>query len=431
MNVAEVFRNKLMPADEAIAVVKSNQRVYFGGGAGFPQILEKALIDRASELEDVEIVHVLSFAGGEYLDTKYSNSFRHRALFLGPNSRNAVWERRADFTPIFLSDIPNLFTGGQLPVDVAVIQVSHPDEHGFCSYGVEVGVTKPATQAAKTVIAEVNVRMPRVLGDSFIHISRIDRLVQTDYPLPQAPQAGSSPEHERIGEQIADLVQDGATLQLGIGSIPDAVLRHLRHKRDLGIHSELFSDGVIDLVERGVITNDNKTLHTGKIIAGFLFGSSALYEFAHNNAMIELHPSNYVNDPYVIAQNDCMVAINSALEVDLSGQVNADTLGGRFYSGIGGQVDFIRGAARSRYGKPIIAFQSTAQDGRISRIVPTLTPGAGVVTSRGDVHYVVTEYGAVNLHGKSIRERAKALIGIAHPDFREELACQANKLHWI
>ena len=431
MNFADLFNSKLVTAEEAVKNIQSGSRVYLGGGAGVPQVLEQAMVQRSSELKDVEVVSVLTYSGGDYLGEQHEGSFRHRALFLGSNARQAVREGRADFTPIFLSEIPGLFQEGHLPIDVAMVQVSPPDEHGFCSFGIEVGVTKPAAQSARLLIAEINTQMPRVLGDSFIHLSRIDHIVQTDYALPEAPQAGYSDAHVKIGEFIAEMIPDGATLQLGIGSIPDAVLLHLENKRDLGIHSELFSDGVIDLVERGVITNERKTLHRGKIIAGFLFGSKRLYDFVDNNAMIELHPNNYVNDPFVIAQNDAMIAINSAVEVDLTGQVCADSVGHKVISGIGGQVDFVRGAARSNGGKAIIAFPSTAKNGTISRIVPTLANGAGVVTSRGDIHYVVTEYGAAYLHGKSIRERAGALIGIAHPDFRDGLKEAAQEMRWI
>ena len=360
MNVAAVLEAKSTTEYEAIKKVHSGTRVYIGGGAGVPQILEKALISRANELRDVEVVHVLTFSGGEYLQPEFSESFRHRALFLGGNARQAVWDGRADFTPIFLSEIPALFQNGSLPIDVALIQVSPPDEHGFCSYGVEVGITKRAAQAAQVVIAEINPKMPRVLGDSFIHLSKIDTLVMVDYPLPTVQQGEISEVHDRIGARVATLIPDGATLQLGIGAIPDAVLRYLDDKRDLGIHTELFSDGVIALVERGVITNERKTLHPGKIIAGFLFGTQSLYDFADDNAMIELHPTDYVNDPFIIASNDQMVAINSAIEVDLTGQVCANSIGTRFYSGIGGQIDFIRGSARSKGGRPIIAFPSTA-----------------------------------------------------------------------
>jgi 4-hydroxybutyrate CoA-transferase len=431
MNLSELYQQKIVSADEAVRVIESNSRVYLGGGPAVPLLLEQAMVKRASELRNVEVLSVLTFGGGNYLDPKFEDSFRHRALFLGENTRQAVWDGRADFTPIFLSEVPALFQDGTLPIDVAMVQVTPPDEHGFCSFGVEVGVTKPAAQSARVIIAEINHRMPRVLGDTFIHLSRINYLVSADYPLLQAPQGSYTDAHVKIGEYIAEMIPDGATLQLGIGSIPDAVLLHLENKRDLGIHTELFSDGIIQLAEKGVITNDRKTLHPGKIVAGFLFGSQKLYDFVDNNAMIELHPTDYVNDPLIISQNDNMIAINSAVEVDLSGQVCADSIGYRFISGIGGQIDFMRGAARSKGGKAIIAFPSTAKDGSISRIVPCLARGAGVVTSRGDVHYVVTEYGVASLHGKSVRERAQALIRIANPAFREDLENSAREMHWI
>jgi acetyl-CoA hydrolase len=431
MNAPARYDQKRRTAEEAVNAIQSGSRVYLGGGAGAPQALEAALVARAADLRGVEVVHVLTFSGGAYLAPEYADSFRHRALFLGGNARQAVREGRADYTPIFLGEIPELFRNGSLPLDAALIQVSPPDEHGFCSFGVEVGVTKPAAQAARLLIAEINPRMPRVLGDSFIHISKFDMIVDVDYPLPTVSQGEFSATHDQIGSRVASLIPDGATLQLGIGAIPDAVLRHLGSKRDLGIHTELFSDGVIGLVEQGVITNDRKTLHPGKIISGFLFGSQDLYNFVHDNAMIEMHPTDYVNDPFVIARNERMVAINSAIEIDLTGQVCADSIGTRFYSGIGGQVDFLRGAARSRGGLPIIALPSTAKGDTVSRIVPQLTPGAGVVTSRGDVHYVVTEFGVAYLHGRSIRERAQALIAVAHPDFREELTAYAREQLWL
>jgi acetyl-CoA hydrolase len=430
MNVMELYHRKLMPATQAVQFIQSHSRVYLGGGAAVPQVLERAMVARAHELRGVEVMHVLTFAGSEYLDPAYERSFRHHALFIGDASREAVRSGRADYTPMFLSEMPRLFRQRLLPIDVALIQVAPPDAHGFCSFGVEVGVTKPAAQSARKVIAEVNKQMPRVWGDSFIHLNQIDALVEVDYALPNMPQGQFSETHHRIGAHIAELVPHGATLQLGIGSLPDAVLHHLKNKKDLGIHTELFSDGIIELVERGVITNAKKTLHPGKIVAGFLFGSQRLYEFVHNNALIELHPSDYVNDPYVIAKNDQMIAINSALEVDLTGQVCADSIGAQFYSGIGGQVDFVRGAARAKNGKPIIALPATAKNGEVSRIVPYLKPGAGVVTSRGDVHYVATEFGVAALYGKSIRERVKSLIAIAHPKFRDELECYAKQQHW-
>lgn len=430
MNAADRKRPaKQITAAEAVRHVASGARIYLGGGAGFPQEIERALVARAGALEQVEVVHVLTFAGGEYLQPRYAGSFRHRALFIGAPARRAVNEGRADYIPIFLSEVPELFRDGSLPLDVAFIQVSPPDQHGFCSYGVEVGVTKPAAEAARLVIAEVNPRMPRVLGDSFVHVSDIDYLVDVDYALPQPELKAITPEQEQIGNLVADLVPDEATLQLGIGALPNAVLCKLGGKRNLGIHSELFSDGVVDLVEQGVVTNAAKTLHPGKIVAGFLFGSDRLYNFVHDNAMIELHPTDYVNDPFVIAQNYKMTSINSAIEVDLSGQVCADSLGGYYYSGIGGQLDFFRGAVRSRGGKAIVALPAQARGG-VSRLVPRLREGAGVVTSRGDVHYVVTEYGVASLHGKSVRERARELIAIAHPDYREELRYFAKQQGW-
>lgn len=430
MSVTNIYQQKLTTPQQAVEMVKSNSRVYFGGGAGFPVHLEEAMVERADELENVEVVHVLGFAAKEYLKPEYARNFRHRALFLGPNARQAVAEGRADYTPVFLSEAPALFRDGSLPLDVAMIQLSPPDRHGFCSFGVEVGVTKPAAESAKITIAEINPKMPRVHGDAFIHLRDLDMVVEVDHPLPESPQGGFTGVHEKIGAWIAEMIPDEATLQLGIGSIPDAVLNHLGDKSDLGVHSELFSDGLIDLVEKGIVTNDRKSLHPGKIIAGFMFGSQRLYEFVQDNPIIEMHPTDYVNDPFVIAQNDKMIAINSAIEVDLTGQVAADSIGTNFYSGIGGQVDFIRGAARSLGGKPIIALPSTAKAGGISRIVPQLKPGAGVVTSRGDVHYVVTEFGVASLHGKSVRERANELVNISHPHFRDELRHYIKKQAW-
>ncbi|GAB4461140.1 MAG: acetyl-CoA hydrolase/transferase C-terminal domain-containing protein [Anaerolineae bacterium] len=340
-------------------------------------------------------------------------------------------EGRADFTPVFLSEIPGLFKNGILPIDVAMVSLSPPDEHGFCSFGVEVGTTKPAAESARVIIAEINKQVPRTLGDSFIHVSRLHHIIEADYPLPEAPQGGASDEHMQIGQLIAEMIPDGATLQMGIGSIPDAVLKNLGNHKDLGVHTELFSDGVIEMVEAGVITCSKKTFHPGKIVAGFMFGTKELYNFVHNNPLIELHPTDYVNDPFNIAQNNKMVAINSALQVDLTGQVCADSIGTRFYSGVGGQLDFIRGAARSKGGLPIIAFPSTSRGGSISRIVPTLTTGAGVVTTRNDVHYVVTEFGVASLYGKTVHQRVQELISIAHPKFREELTHAAHELGYV
>ena len=425
------YRSKITDVDTALAAVHSNDRVYIGGGSGVPKVLINHLTERAALLQNVEITQILTFADAPYADPKFEDSFRVNALFIGNNVREAVRQGRADFTPVFLSEIPSLFRDGSMPLDVALVTLTPPDEHGFCSFGVEVGTTKPAAEEAKIIIAEINQQMPRTLGDCFIHVSRLNHIVEVDYPLPEVPQAGTSELHLKVGRHIAEMIPDGATLQMGIGSIPDAVLYHLSSHRDLGIHTELFSDGVIDMVERGVITCSKKTFHPGKIVAGFLFGSKRLYDFAHNNPLIELHPSDYVNDPFNIAQNDNMVAINSALQVDLTGQVCADSIGSKLYSGAGGQVDFIRGAARSKGGLPIVAFLSTAKDESLSRIVPMLYEGSGVVTTRNDVHYVATENGVAKLHGKTVRERARALIGIAHPKFQEELTRAAHKLGYL
>jgi acetyl-CoA hydrolase len=359
---------------------------------------------------------------------------RVNTLFISANVRKAVQEGRADFTPVLLSEFPLLFKNKILPVDVAMIHVSPPDEHGFCSLGVEVGLTKSPAESAKIILAEVNDQMPRTLGDSFIHVSRFAHIVPTSYPIVEMPMAEEGDKiAERIAGYVADLIPDGATMQMGIGGIPDAVLKFLFHKKDLGIHSEMISDGVIDLVDAGVLTNARKTLHPGKIVVGFILGSQRLYKWVHDNPLCEFHRTEYVNDPFVIAQNERMVAINSAIEVDLTGQVCADSIGPKFFSGVGGQLDFIYGASRSKGGVPIIAMPSTTEmkDGTvISRIVPMLKQGAGVVTGRNNVHYIVTEYGAADLYGKSVRQRVKALVNIAHPDFRADLEKQAKDLCW-
>ncbi|HKZ55166.1 MAG TPA: acetyl-CoA hydrolase/transferase C-terminal domain-containing protein, partial [Anaerolineales bacterium] len=354
--------------------------------------------------------------------------------FISDNIRGAVHEGRADFTPSFLSEIPHLFRSGRLALDAALIHVAPPDEHGFCSLGIEAGLVKTPAQSARIVIAEVNERMPRTLGDSFIHISKITHAVPVDYPLAELPMGEMNEVSAQIGRHVAALVEDGSTMQLGIGAIPDAVLQSLLDKKDLGVHTELFSDGVMELVQKGVITNERKTLHPGKIVSGFILGTHKLYRFVDDNPIVELHPTEYVNDPFVIAQNERMVSINSAIEVDLTGQVCADSIGPKLYSGVGGQVDFVYGAARSKDGKPIIALPSTAalRDGRrISRIVSMLKPGAGVTTTRNHVHYVATEFGVAELHGKTIRQRARALIEVAHPDFREQLDREAAELRYL
>ena len=431
MNWESIYRRKITDPDDALSYIQSGNRVYLAGGAGVPKTLIDGLTRRAPELRDVELTHILTFAEAPYVEEQYQDSFRVNALFIGSNVRQAVQTGRADFTPIFLSEIPGLFRDGPLPIDVVLISVTPPDEHGFCSFGVEVGTTKPAAESARIIIAEVNRQMPRTLGDCFIHVSRLHHIVEVDYPLPEAPQGGTSDRHMQVGQHIAELIPDGATLQMGIGSIPDAVLQNLGSHKDLGVHTELFSDGVIDMVEAGVITCARKTFHPGKIVSGFLFGTQRLYKFCHNNPLIEMHPTDYVNDPFNIAQNEKMVAINSALQVDLTGQVCADSIGPRIYSGVGGQLDFIRGAARSKGGLPIVAFLSTAKNDTLSRIVPMLNEGAGVVTTRNDVHYVATEYGIAYLYGKTVRQRAKELINIAHPKFREELTAAAHDLGYF
>jgi 4-hydroxybutyrate CoA-transferase len=426
--------SRVCTAEEAVALIKSHSRVFLSGNCSVPRQILGALVDRAQELTGVEIIQVLTVGDASYVAPELAGHLRVNTLFISDDVRAAVNAGRADFTPCFLSEIPNLFESGQLPLDVALIQVAPPDEHGFCSFGVEVGVTKPAAHSARMVIAEINPRMPRTLGDSFIHMSRLNVIVPVDYPLPEIQMASSDPVTEKIACRVANMIPDGATLQTGIGAIPDAVLRHLTDRKDLGIHTELFSDGVVDLVRRGVITGERKTLHPGKIIAGFLIGTQCLYDFVHDNPMVELHSTDYVNDPFIIARNDHMVAINSAIEVDLTGQVCADSIGPRLYSGVGGQIDFIYGAARSKGGLPIIALPSTLRrkDGTcLSKIAPMLQPGAGVTTTRNHVHYVVTEHGVADLYGRTIAQRAQALIAIAAPEFREELTERARKLNYI
>jgi 4-hydroxybutyrate CoA-transferase len=432
MDWLSLYEPKKVTAQEAVNVLKDGYRIFMTGNASVPQVITDALVNhRAKELKDLKLIQVLTLGKADYADPELAPHLRINSLFISANVRQAVNEGRADFTPIFLSEIPGLFKSGRLPLDVALIQVSPPDKNGYCSYGVEVGVTKTAAESAKIVIAEVNQRMPRTLGDSFIHVSKLDYVVEVDYLLPEHQMSSASEDEDAIARHVAAIIPDGATLQMGIGGIPNAVLGYLRNHKHLGVHTELFSDGVVELVKAGVITNERKTFHPGKIIAGFLFGTQMLYDFVDDNPIVELHPTEYVNDPFNIAQNDKMVSINSAIEVDLTGQVCADSIGPRFYSGVGGQVDFVRGAARSRGGMPIIALPSTAKNGEISRIVPMLKQGAGVVTSRNDVHYIATEYGVADLYGRTIRERAHALINIAHPKFRAELDEMAEKLYHV
>ena len=436
-NILQTYNQKIVSADVAVKVIKSGDKILAHSNCAFPTVLINALVERKDELIDVQIMHALAVGNVSYMKPEMDGHFRHNAFFIGSNSREAVLDGRADFTPIFLYETPLLFAKGYINLDVALIHVSPPDEHGFCSFGVEVGLTKTGAEKAKIVIAQVNKNMPRSLGDSFIHINKIHYIVEVDEEIAELPQGDrdASPEvveiNKRIAYNISELIEDGSTLQMGIGAIPDFVLKYLADRKALGIHSEMFSDGTIDLVEKCVITNEMKTLHPGKIVAGFVLGTKKLYNFINNNPMIEFHRQEYVNDPFVIAQNYKMVAINSAIEIDITGQVCSDSIGQKFYSGFGGQLDFIRGASRSEGGKPIIALPSTTKDSKISKIVPFLKPGAGVITTRGDVHYVVTEYGSVQLFGKPVSERVKALISIAHPDFRDKLSEYAKENKYI
>jgi len=425
------YREKLVTADEALSCVRSGMRVYIQPGCAEPETLVEALIRRAPFVQDVEIVHMMTLGAAPYVAPEMAGHFRHNAMFIGGNVREAVNEGRADYTPIYLSEIEQLFESGAMPLDVALIEVSPPDPHGFCSFGVGVDTTLTAAKCAGHVVAQVNAQMPRTYGDSFIHVSEIDAIVESTRPLCALAKPEPSAMHVAIARNVASLIEDGAVLQTGIGGIPDAVLPFLMDRKDLGVHSELVSDGVIPLIEAGVINGARKNFKPRKIILGFALGTQELFDFVDNNPIFEFHPTAYTNDPLSIARNDNMVAINSALQVDLTGQVCSDSIGTSFYSGIGGQVDFLRGASHSRGGKAIIALPSTAKNGALSRIVPMLSPGAGVVTSRGLIRYVVTEYGVAYLHGKSIRERAKALVEIAHPKFREELYAYCEKTKWL
>ncbi|MBK8784588.1 MAG: acetyl-CoA hydrolase/transferase family protein [Anaerolineales bacterium] len=435
MTAASIYQSRVTTAEEAVKVIKSGNRVFLTGNVSVPQKLLAALVKYAPNVNDVEICQALTVGSADYVSPEMEGHLRVNSMFISANIRKAVQEGRADFTPVLLSEFPLLFKRGVLPIDVAIIHVSTPDEHGFCSLGVEVGLTKSAAESAKIIIAEVNDKMPRTLGDSFIHVSRLTHIVPVNYPIPEHRMAGEGKSEivEKIAGHVASLIPDGATMQLGIGSIPDAVLKFLSNKKDLGIHTELFSDGVIDLVNAGVLTNARKSLHPGKIVAGFILGTEKLYEWVNDNPMVEMHPTEYVNDPFIIAQNDRMVAVNSAIEVDLTGQVCADSIGPKLFSGVGGQLDFIYGASRSKGGVPIIALPSVAnlRDGtKLSKITAMLKPGAGVVTSRNHVRFVVTEHGIADLYGKTIRQRAQALIKVADPQFHDELQRQAKELHY-
>lgn len=420
------YREKLVSADEAVSHIRSGQRIVFSHAAGESLVLSDALVRNRALFENVEIVHMVAMGEAKYCEPGMEKHFRHNSFFLGASTRKAAKEGRADVTPVYFSEVPELFRT-TLPVDAVFLNLSPPDEHGYCSFGISVDYSKPAAMEAELVIAQINPSMPRTLGDSFIHISDIDYIVEADTPLIELPPAGISEVERAIGKNCASLIEDGDTLQLGIGAIPDAVLGFLKEKKDLGIHSEMISDGIVELYEGGVITNRRKSLHAGKSIVTFLMGTRKLYDFADNNPAVELHPVDYVNDPYVIAQNERLVSVNSCVQVDLMGQIVSASVGRRQISGVGGQIDFVRGANMSRGGKSIMAMPSTAAEGRISKIVPVIGEGAAVTTSRYDADYIVTEYGAARLKGESLRNRAKMLIRIAHPDFRRMLAEEYEK----
>ncbi len=415
------YKNKCTTAADAVSTIKSGDKIFIHANASNPFPLVDALVERAPQLKNVDVFQLLSLGDAKHAEEKYRDSFRVQSLFIGHNTREAVNSGRGDYIPIFMSEIPELFQSKTIDLDVAVIQVAPPDKNGDCSLGLAVEATLAAAMNARYVIAEVNAQMPRTLGNCMVPLDKINKIVETNRPIPELISRPSTDIDKAIAQNIATLVEDQSTVQLGIGSIPNAVIGFLKNKKDLGIHTEMFSDGLLELIEAGVITNKYKTVLPGKIAVSFVLGTKRVYDFVHENQSVEFHPCDYINDPYIICQNRKMVAINSAIEVDLTGQVAADCIGSRLYSGFGGQVDFMRGTARSKGGKPIIALPSTAKNGSISKIVASLTQGAGVVTGRADVHYVITEYGIAQLHGKSLRERAKALIEIAHPKFRADL----------
>jgi len=426
MNWLDDYKAKLESETKAVERIKNGDRVYYAGNAAIPQTLVRALAARHDELRDVQLNHVLLIGEDPLSAPGMERSFRHNSLFVGPADRKAVNDGRADYVPIFLHQIPRLFRDGIVPLDVAMIQVSPPDEHGFMSLGVEVLASMAACQMARTVVAQVNENMPRILGDSFIHVNRVQSIVEATEPLPTLESQPATDVEKAIAQHVLGLIRPGSTMQMGIGGIPDSVYEAMEGDLDLGIHTEMISDGGMRAIQRGVVTGARKTLHPRKVVVTFALGSEELYDFLDNNPLIEAHPVDYVNDPFIVHQHDNMVAVNSAIEIDLTGQVCSDSIGSFIYSGFGGQVDFIRGAAKSKGGRPIIALPSTARKGATSRIVPFLKEGAGVVTSRADVHYIVTEHGVANLFGKNLRERVEALLEIADPKFRDELELAAR-----
>jgi len=427
----EDYKRKVMTASDAVRCIESGMRIWIHANSAYPQVLVDAMTERAPFVRDVEVCHLLAAGDANYTEPRYAKSFRHNALFMGAGIREAVNSGRADCVPIHLSEIEDLFISGQMPIDVCLIQVSPPDAHGFCSLGVAVETTLTAAKCARYVVAQVNDQMPRTYGNSFIHVNEIDAFVETSVPLVEAHKNETTDAFRAIAKYAASLIDDGCTLQTGIGGIPDAILPHLMDRKDLGIHTETLGDGAIPLIEAGVINGRRKTFHPNKILLGFVLGTRKLYNFVDDNPLFEFQPNAYINDPFNIARNDNMVAINSAVEIDITGQVCADSVGTKFLSGFGGQVDFIYGASRSKGGKAIIALASTAKNDSTSRIVPMLQPGAGVVTSRALVHYVITEYGIAYLHGRNIRQRAEALIQIAHPKFRNELYEFCERNNWL
>lgn len=430
-NWQETYRSTVVTADQAVARIKPGQRVFIGTGCGEPLELVRALTRRAYDLPDTEILHLLTFGEAPYAHRELAQFFRTNSFFIAENVRGIIQEGLGDYTPVHLSDIPRLLRSGRLPLDAALIQVSPPDAQGLCSLGVSVDIVRTAAENASLVIAQVNSRMPRTHGDSFIHVHELDCLVPVDEEIIEVPEAAVDEQTRQIAENIAALIEDGSTLELGIGRIPQALLGFLQDKKDLGIHSEMISDGIVDLVKSGAVTGNRKTLDKGKVVASFCLGTRKLYDFIDDNPTFAFHPTEYVNDPHVISQQHKMVAVNVALQIDLTGQVCADSIGSKFFSGVGGQVDFNRGAAKARGGKAIIVIPSTAKEGTISRITTYLSQGAGVVTTRAGVNYVVTEYGAAYLHGKSIHERAIALICIAHPRFRAQLLKEAIEAKYL
>jgi acyl-CoA hydrolase len=431
MSWAVEYKRKLRTPEEALRRVRSGMHVYIQAGCAEPETLVEALIRRAPFVHDVEVIHMMTLGCADYVAPEMTEHFRHNALFIGPNVRAAVNDGRADYTPVNLSEIEDLFDSGRIPIDVALVQLSPPNAQGFCNFGVGVDTSLTAVKVAGYVIAQVNDQMPVTHGNNYVHVNQIDAFVEDSRPLCEYRKSEITDVQREVARNVSGLIEDGAVLQTGIGSIPDAVLPLLMDRKDLAVHSELATDSVIPLIEAGVLSGARKNFKPGKIVLGFVLGTKRLFDFVEDNPMFEFHPTAYVNDPDLIARNDNMVAINSALQIDLTGQVCSDSIGTYFYSGIGGQVDFLTGASVSKGGKPIVALPSTAEDTTISRITPVLSPGAGVVVSRASVHYVVTEYGVANLHGKSLRQRAKALIEIAHPKFRNQLYDYCEKTAWV